>query len=102
MSTLHDEVLHAVFSAVDEINQFIPKEKRIAKSKDVVLSGSAGELDSLGFINFLVTTEQKIEDKFGKTVSLTDIQTMSQANTPFRNIGTLVDYISSFLQNSNG
>lgn len=101
MSTLQDKILRAVFNAIDEVNQLLPKDQRLKKSEDVVLSGVAGELDSLGLITFIVATEQKIEEEIGQSISLTDERAMSQTNTPLRSVETLVEYISLLLKSDN-
>ena len=100
--TRDERVIKAIFGTVDEFNQLLPKEQRLEKSIDTVLSGNSGTLDSMGLVNIIVTTEQKIEDEFAVTITLADERAMSQENSPFKTIGTLGDYISSLLEeNSN-
>jgi len=45
-----------------------------------------------------VNIEEKIEDNLGITIDLTDDKAMSQKRSPFRTIGTLVDYITKNLE----
>lgn len=84
-------VTHAIFRAVEEVNRQLPKKRRLEKSTETVLYG---ELDSLGLVNLIVETEQKVEEQFGMAITLTDEKIMSQIKT----IGTLADYVSLLLE----
>lgn len=100
--TRDQRVVKTIFGAVDEVNQLLPEEQRLGKSIDTVLSGNSGQLDSIGLVNLIVATEQKIEEEFAVPIALADERAMSQENSPFRTIGTLANYISSLLEeNSN-
>ena len=93
-----EKVTGLIFNVVDEINQQLPKNNQLKKSTDTILFGKSGVLDSLGLVNFIVSTEQKIEEELETTISLTDEKAMSQKNSPFKSIGTLADYIVSILK----
>ena len=93
-----EKVIGLIFNVVDEINQQLSKNNQLKKSTETILFGKSGILDSLGLVNFIVSTEQKIEEEFGTTISLTDEKAMSQKNSPFKSIGTLADYIISILK----
>ena len=96
--TINERVAHAVFSAVDEINQQLSKEHQVEKSLDTVLFGESGNLDSLGLLSLLVAVEQEIETEFHVTINLTvDESAMSEEFSPFRVIGALTSHISEFL-----
>ena len=92
------KVLDAVFYAIEEINQQLPKEQQLDKSTDVVIFGISGRLDSLGLVTLIVAIEQRIEEEFGVTITLTDEGAISQRDSPFRTIGALADYISLLLK----
>ena len=93
-----ERIIQAIFRAVEEINGQLPKEQQLAKSVDTVLIGQSGTIDSLGLVNMIVATEQKIEEEFGTGLTLADDKAMSQINSTFRTIGALADYISSVLE----
>lgn len=95
---IDEKVTGLIFNVVDEINQQLPKDNQLKKSTDTIIFGKSGVLDSLGLVNFIVSTEQKIEEELGTTISLTDEKAMSQKNSPFKSIGTLADYIISILK----
>ena len=93
----NEKVVKAVFKAVDEVNQQLTSKQRVDKSLNTVLTGPSAKLDSLGLVNFIVATEQEVEEEFGISISLADERAMSSTNSPLRTIGTLVDYISMLL-----
>lgn len=61
------------------------------------LFGEAGLLDSMALVGLIVAVEQDVEDEFGKEITIADAKAMSQKNSPFRTVGSLVDYIETLL-----
>lgn len=93
----NEKVIQAVMAAIDELNEQLPKEKRLEKSVDTPLFGNGSDLDSLGLVSLATTIEQKIEEDLGITMTLLeDIAALEDAN-PFKTVKTLADYISSML-----
>ena len=97
MST-KDRILKAVFAAVDEINQQLQKGQRVDKCIKSVLYGGSKGFDSQQLISFIVDVEQKMEEEFNIEINLTDGDILEKHNSPFENIGSLVDYISDILK----
>lgn len=95
--TTDQRVIKAIFSAIDEVNQQLPREHRLEKSTGTVLLDGSGKLDSLGMINLIVATEQNIEQEFGIPISLIDDEALSQNDGPFRDVHTLLSYITRIL-----
>ena len=92
-----ETIIQTIYGVVDEVNLQQPDNGQLEKSLDTVLFGQNGKLDSLGLVNFVIASEQNIEEALGVLVSVSDERAMSQRNSPFRTIGTLVDYISLLL-----
>lgn len=92
-----ERILQAIYNAVDEINEQLPKGKKLDKSLDTVLFGRPGKLDSLGLVSLIVAVEQNIQEEFGTAVTLADERALSQRNSPFRTIATLSEYIALLL-----
>ena len=91
------KIKQAIFNSIKEINQQLEKEDELENSVDTILFGEGGKLDSLGLINLVVAVEQNIEDEFDVTITLADERAMSQENSPFMNVGSLVEYIGILL-----
>lgn len=96
--TTDEKVDQIVLGAIDEVNAHLPKDRHIRRSMDTVLYGSAGELDSLSLINFIVAAEQLVEKEFGATISLIDENTLVMEDSPLRTARTLSDHIRGLLQ----
>jgi len=95
MSVQSDAVTESVRRAVAEFNQ--GEERPLSDAPTTVLLGPEGAVDSLGLVRLVMTVERQVEDDFGVAVSLTDEKAMSQRNSPFRNIGSLVEYVVTCL-----
>ena len=96
-----DKIIQTIFDVIDELKQQVPVIQQLDKSVDTVLFGKSGQLDSLGLVNLIVATEQKIEEEFGVAMTLADEKALSRKSSPFRTIGTLADYISLLLEKSS-
>lgn len=92
------EIEAATFQAVDEVNSLLPMDKRLAKSADTALTGDETVLDSLGLVNFLVAVEGAVASQCGATISLINEDSMSRQPSPFRTIGSLMDYAFALMQ----
>jgi len=92
---MSDAVRRSVFAAIEEFNA--SEGARVPASEDTVLLGEGGAVDSLGLVRLVMAVEQKVEDDFGKAVSLTDEKAMSQRNSPFRSVGALIEYVAAQL-----
>ena len=91
-----EEVRDVVFSAIDEMNELLPKGRQMKKNLESVIFGEDG-LDSLDLINFLVAVEGKVEGQFGVVISLLDEKAMADMNSQYRTTSGLVDYMVSIL-----
>ena len=100
--TKNERIIKAIFSAVDEVNEQLSGGQQLEKLLDTAILHRSGNLDSLALVNLIVATEQKIEEEFGVTITLADEKAVSQKNSPFRSIGTLVDHVSLRLEGNYG
>ena len=96
--TSKEQVQRIVFDTIDEINEQLPQENQLIKAEDTILVGKNGELDSLGLVNLIVATEQRIEEELDISVTLADEKAMSQEVSPFLTVKTLMGYITQLLE----
>lgn len=92
-----DQVLKVIYSSVSDLNQQLSKEQRIDQTPATVLFGEGGKLDSLGLANFIVITEQKLDESFGFQVDLTADDPFSPSTGHFRTIQSLATYVSGLV-----
>jgi acyl carrier protein len=89
-----DGVLRVIYESVSDLNLQLPVEQRIEKSLSTILFGGGGKLDSLGLANFIVITEQKLEERYGFRIDLTEDDPFSPTTGHFRTIDSLATYVS--------
>ena len=95
MSASSEDVRKSVLAAVETFNA--DGDGAVPASLDAVLLGEGGVVDSMGLVRLVLMVEQRVQDDFGVAVSLTDEKALSQRNSPFRNLGTLADYVTACL-----
>jgi len=95
--TPDDKVVAAINSAIDDLNEVLEPDERLAKSAQVALIGQDARLDSLGLVNLIVLVEEKIQQQFGVGITLVDERAMSQSKSPFRTLGTLAEFVQEQL-----
>jgi D-alanine--poly(phosphoribitol) ligase subunit 2 len=94
---VQENIREIVFEAIDELNQEIPQEKQLEKTADTPLLSKSGKIDSLGLVRLIVAIEQKIEEIFGDAIMLADEKAFAQKDSPFKTVGTLINYIFMLL-----
>ena len=95
---IDNKILELVYNVIDEINEQLHEEDQLKKSVDTALFGASSGLDSLGLVRIIIAVEQEIEDNLGVTVALADERAMSQKYSPFRTVGSLLNYIEMILE----
>lgn len=99
-AALASRVAAVLFDSVSELNEQLPQAARLRPSLETVLTGTGGSLDSLGLINFIVLAEEKLEDAFGRRISLIDGDVAGERAEVFSTLRTLTDYVIGLLENS--
>lgn len=94
---MKNKIKNIIFKTIGELNETLKNKIPLDKGLDIPIFGGKGYLDSLGLVNLLVSIEQNIEDEFDINLTIADERAMSQRNSPFRTIGTLVKYIELLL-----
>lgn len=97
-----DRVTQLVLRAIDELNSSLAAEERVGPSVEEPLFGDQGKLDSLGLVNLVALTEQRIEDELGVSISLADERALSETDSPFRTVASFSRYVSMLLEEAQG
>jgi acyl carrier protein len=93
-----EAVKQLVLNALKELNEQLDENKQLEVSENTVLFGRGSRLDSLGLVNLIVLVEEKANETFGASITLADERAMSQAQSPFRTVQSLSDYILMLLK----
>ena len=91
------DVFAAVLEAVAEFNEQLDAEHKLELSSETRLLGRSSKLDSFGLVNLIILVEEKLYDKFDKSITLADERAMSQEHSPFRSVQSLADYAHALL-----
>jgi acyl carrier protein len=92
-----ERVQQAVYRAVDELNKQLPKGIAVDKSRDAVLYGKTGKLESIDVVTLIMEVEDQVKAEFGASITIADDRAMSRENSPFLTVGTLTDYVAELL-----
>jgi len=90
-------VLEAIYQTIGELNDQLPEEERLPASRDTVLMGEKGRLDSLGLINLLVGVEDRLATTLGRRVMVFDETLLADPEGPLSTVGALADHIAAGL-----
>ena len=90
-------VLAAVLEAVTEFNEQFAAEHKLELNAETRLLGRSSKLDSFGLVNLIILVEEKLNDKFDRSITLADERAMSQEYSPFRSVQSLADYAYTLL-----
>ena len=93
-----ETVTQAVFTAIDEVNEDLPDGQSLEKSRESVLLGANAQIDSVGLVGLIAAIEAQIEDDLDVSIILADERAMSQTRSPFRNVGALIDYATTLVE----
>lgn len=88
-----------IIEIISKAYQRVVPEKGIPDSKASLLPG-AGELDSREFVSFVVTVEELLEQEFNQPFVLLDEAAFSASSSPFRNVDSFAEFISTQLVNN--
>ncbi len=91
-----DDIQQIVFDAIEMANNAREDEDEIPVKADTELYGTNGYLDSMGLVGFLIDIEESFMDR-DIQITLSDERAMSQSRSPFRNVESLTDYISTLI-----
>jgi acetyltransferase-like isoleucine patch superfamily enzyme len=98
-ASVRDRALTCIFAALVETNRQLLAEQQLPTDLETVLFDSrSGEgLDSLGLVNFIVICEQKLEEEFGKPVSLAARGFDEENTAAFASVRAMADFIAGRL-----
>jgi acyl carrier protein len=89
-----ENIVVAIFRAVDWINGELPPDRQLVKMPGTRLLGAESVLDSMHLVSLMIAIEREVEDTFGVALTLADERALSMKESPFRSIQSLADYIA--------
>lgn len=83
---------------LDLLGKELGRPELSSATDDTHLIGAQSPLDSIGLVTLIADLEGDILSATGKSVTLADEKAMSLALSPFRKVGTLVEYVERKIQ----
>lgn len=99
MKPTRPQVELVVFSAIESVNQELNPAQALRASEAQQLFGSETSISSLTLVTLVIRIEQILAEVYGMQVVLADERALSRSQSPFRTVGSLIEYISEL---SNG
>jgi acyl carrier protein len=90
---IRQEIIDGLFQSLDAANELMPPENQVPKSLDLILISEqqSGGLDSLGFVTFIATIEDWVEQRFNISLQLFD--EIDNPENPLETVESLAEFI---------
>jgi acyl carrier protein len=98
---MKEKIFELVKTSLEELNEELDYSSLRNVTWETSIAGGESNIDSLSLVTLVVGLETKIEKTFNKRILLADEKAMSTRNSPFRNMGSLVDFIAERLGTGN-
>jgi acyl carrier protein len=85
-----------ILDALHMANQAREDNQQLLVSPDARLFGNDGQLDSMGLVALIIDIEEALQEA-GYNIILTNERAMSRAQSPFKDVPSLVAYIEDRL-----
>ena len=92
-----DALVTVILDLVQELDADQQPKLEGEMTRDSLLFGDGGLLDSMGLVALVIALEQSIAEKHGVTVALADERALSREASPYRTVGALAEYAASLL-----
>ena len=90
---MKEKIFEIISAAIEELNEELEYEELENVTIDTPIFGGETGIDSLSLVSLVVEVEGNVNDEFDANVTLADEKAMSSRNSPYRNVGSFVDFI---------
>jgi D-alanine--poly(phosphoribitol) ligase subunit 2 len=91
---MENQIKEIIFKSIKELNENLDEDQKMQLSINTILLGKDSNIDSITLVNLIVSIEENLEENLNVSVTLADEKALSQKNSPFLTIKTLLDYIT--------
>jgi hypothetical protein len=92
---MNELIRNIVLDGCTQHNELSDDKVDLARGDAAPIYGVDGVLDSIALVSLVLAVEQGIEDQLGVVVTLADAKAASQKSSPFRTIGSFVEYAAA-------
>jgi acyl carrier protein len=90
-----DRIVQLVQRSVDEINEELEDSLKLTMDPQAIFYGEGARVDSITLVSLIVAIEENLRREFGLSVTLANEKAMSMERSPFRTLGTIIDYVTA-------
>lgn len=94
---MRDKIIDVVSRTIKEINGDLGYDHLKSPTLETELYGGDSGLDSLSLVMLVSAIETAISEEFGKDVVLASEKAMSMRHSPYRSVGSFVDFVEAEL-----
>lgn len=91
-------VMRALRAVIEELNEDRDDDEQLGTAPDAILYGTGGNLDSLDLVRLVVLFEEEIANETDCAVSIADDRAISQENSHFHTVGSLVTHVAKLIE----
>ena len=95
---MKEEIVNLIIEALREQGRGSGNAELAEPKPETRLIGEKSALDSIGLVSLIVDVEERIADRYGRSIVLADERAMSMRQSPFRRVESLADYIVEKLE----
>lgn len=96
-TSVRDKIIDVVTAVIKEINADLGYDHLKAPTLETELYGGDSGLDSLSLVMLVSAIESAITEQLGRDVVLASEKAMSMRHSPYRSVGSFVDFVESEL-----
>ena len=93
MALDRETILTLVQTSLRELGEDLNQEALLSTDENTRLFGSRSALDSMNLVNLIADIEERLSEDHGIAITLANPSAMSRTHSPFRKVGSCVDYI---------
>lgn len=90
---MEEKIKNIIEEAIEELNEQLDDDKKLAYSEEVRLIGKKANVDSMDFVTLITIIEELISDKLDKDIHIVSDKAFSRERSPFYSVGTLTEFI---------
>lgn len=91
------KVRDCIYAAIDDYNLDVPGPDQLEKNPETFLFDERGKLDSVGYTTLSAAIENRIEQGFGKRISVFTQETSARTDKPLSTIKSMTAYFAQQL-----
>jgi hypothetical protein len=85
-------IIQLISESIDDVNKYRDGNAKIAFSEDLILTGPGTPMDSLEFVDFSTSLEERLQRKGGGVVDIASV--LFDESSPFRSAGALAEHLA--------